>query len=88
MNLLTSNLLRASLGCAVVFFGAMPSFAQTNAPAAVERKTHSAAARDAAELPSLLVHSVGLSGLFVFTPPVRVVPDGRRGHYLDSDDDQ
>ena len=47
MNLLTSNLLRASLGCAVVLFGAMPSFAQTNAPAAVESKTHSAAARDA-----------------------------------------
>ena len=48
MNLLTSNLLRASLGCAVVFFGSMPSFAQTNPPAAVESKIHSAAARDAA----------------------------------------
>ena len=47
MNLLTSNLLRASLGCAVVLFGAMPSFAQTNAPAAVESKVQSAAARDA-----------------------------------------
>ena len=47
MNLLTSNLLRASLGCAVVFFGAMPSFAQTNAPAAVESKAQSAAASDA-----------------------------------------
>ena len=47
MNLLTSNLLRASLGCAVVFFGAMPSFAQTNAPAAVESKAQSPAARDA-----------------------------------------
>lgn len=47
MNLLTSNLLRASLGCAVVFFGALPSFAQTNAPAAVESKAQNAAARDA-----------------------------------------
>jgi hypothetical protein len=47
MNLLTSNLLRASLGCAVVFFGALPSFAQTKAPAAVESKAQSAAARDA-----------------------------------------
>jgi len=47
MNLLTSNLLRAGLGCAVVFFGALPSFAQTNPPAALESKTQSAAARDA-----------------------------------------
>ena len=47
MNLLTSNLLRASLGCAVVFFGALPSFAQTNPPAALESKAQSAAARDA-----------------------------------------
>lgn len=47
MNFLTSNLLRASLGCAVVFFGALPSFAQTNAPAAVESKAQSAAASDA-----------------------------------------
>jgi len=44
-----------------------------------------AAARNAAELPSLLVHSVGLSGLFS-TPPVSIVPDGS-GH-LDSDDEQ
>jgi hypothetical protein len=47
MNLLTSNLLRAGLGCAVVFFGAMPSFAQINPPAAVESKAQSAASHDA-----------------------------------------
>lgn len=46
MNLFTSNLLRASLGCAVVFFGALPSFAQTNPPATVESKAQSATARD------------------------------------------
>lgn len=46
MNLFTSNLLRAGLGCAVVFFGALPSFAQTNPPATVESKAQSATARD------------------------------------------
>ena len=48
MNLFTSNLLRAGLGCAAIFFGTMPSFAQTNSPAAVESQAQSAAARDAA----------------------------------------
>ncbi len=47
MNLFTSNRLLASLWCAVVLFGALPSFAQTNPPAAVESKAQSAAARDA-----------------------------------------
>ena len=48
MNLFTSNLLRAGLGCAAIFFGTMPSFAQTNPTAAVESQAQSAAARDAA----------------------------------------
>ncbi len=47
MSQFTSNLLRSALGCAFVFFGALPSFAQTNPAATADSKTQSAAARDA-----------------------------------------
>jgi hypothetical protein len=47
MSQFTSNLLRSALGCAFVFFGALPSFAQSNPAATADSKTQSAAARDA-----------------------------------------
>ncbi|MBV5268400.1 MAG: hypothetical protein JZU67_07905, partial [Burkholderiaceae bacterium] len=47
MSQFTSNLLRSALGCAFVFFGALPGFAQTNPAATADSKTQSAAARDA-----------------------------------------
>ena len=47
MSQFTSNIFRTALGCAVVFFGALPSFAQTNPASTVESKTQSPAARDA-----------------------------------------
>ena len=47
MSQFTSNLLRSALGCAFVFFGALPSFAQSNPAAIADSKTQSAAARDA-----------------------------------------
>lgn len=47
MSQFTSNLFRSALGCAVVFFGALPSFAQTNPVVSADSKTQSAAARDA-----------------------------------------